>query len=88
MAEWWTIHQNDNRLPIMDEDEKSHIQYLTGNIPLLLRPLLQYSGKEFKDIESMFLNSNELKNIVVGIHTFANRKRAELNGKDGRLWIT
>ena len=76
MKKWWTL---PNDLPVLNDVEKRRIEYITGGIPLLLRPLigLGREGKHFKAVEPTFLNSPELQAVAKNVHTFMDSKYAK-----------
>ena len=65
MKKWWTL-QND--LPMLEEGDKRRIEYITGGIPLLLRPLIGLGPDKFN--ESTFLNFLELQAVTENVATF------------------
>jgi hypothetical protein len=67
MKHWWSHYKE--RVPKFESCvERERVEYLTGRIPLLLRPLLKFNGKDFSDVEDSFLEQPEImaieKNIV------------------------
>ena len=73
MKEWWRHHQG--KVPnFEDEDDRMMVQDLTGCIPLLLRPLLQWSNQDFRDIEQNFRNHQDISAVQQNIQGFADSK--------------
>lgn len=77
MKEWWNIYKN--ALPTLTDDHKKNVEDITGCIPLLLRALLRYPGKDFKSVESDFLSEVELQNVIDQMQTYATMKKQKLN---------
>lgn len=75
MNQWW-IHHN-KQVPIFEAGEKSRVEDLTGRIPLLLRPLLQFAGKPFNEIEQGFWRHDDLAAVRENIMKFSAEKRAK-----------
>ena len=75
MNQWWIHHEK--KVPIFEADDKAEVEDLTGRIPLLLRPLLQFSGKPFHEIEQGFLTHKHLVAVRENIVQFAAEKRAK-----------
>jgi hypothetical protein len=73
MDNWWP-HMFPKAVPFQPDD-KARIEYLTGCIPLLLRPLLQLFPKDkFKHVdqfEELMLTSRELLDVGGNIRSFA-----------------
>jgi len=70
MKHWW-IHHKEN-LPILKGNDKAELEDLTGRIPLLLRPLLEFAKKPFRDIQQSFLMHQDLVIVGKNIRKFAN----------------
>ena len=67
MSAWWENHHAS--LPELDSDTRRSIEYITGGIPLLLWPLLQFkSGEEYDPAK--FLASKELVSVQRNIKSF------------------
>lgn len=77
MQQWWRLYQE--ALPTLADDDRKEVEDITGCIPLLLRALLRYSGKDFKDVKSKFLEEPELKNVTKQVKEFAVEKKEALN---------
>src|SRR5262245_55585279 len=73
MALWW-VHQADRVPNFHDAAEMERVEDLTGSMPLLLRPLLEYAGKDFHEIESDFCCHKDLAVVHSNIQAFANEK--------------
>ena len=73
MNQWW-IHHKKN-VPIFKDDDKARVEDLTGRIPLLLRPLLQFSGKPFHEIEQGFWRHDDLVAVRKNTLQFAAEKK-------------
>ena len=76
----WYMH-NKERLPIMDDDEKAFIEDLTGCVPLLLNPLLEFGGKLFHDVEKAFLAHPDLVSVSAEILKRSRNVRMDLNSE-------
>jgi hypothetical protein len=63
--EHWYSH-NANRLPQLSADQRKTFEYLTGNIPLLLRCLLDKMEFDQLDIP----RSDELKMVATDLSNF------------------
>ena len=72
MAQWWIHHDKD--VPIFRDKEKARVEDLTGCIPLLLRPLLQFSGKQFHEIEQEFWMHHDFATVGKNVLEFAAEK--------------
>jgi len=73
---WWWAHHEGN-LPTLDEFGTVKIEDLTGRIPLLLRPLLQFSQQDFDEVENDFLTSPEIDTVRTNIIKFAEDRRSQ-----------
>jgi hypothetical protein len=62
MKQWW--HHHRDQVPIFEDNDKARVEDLTGCIPLLLCPLLQWGGRPFRNVEEKFWAYRDL--IVVG----------------------
>jgi hypothetical protein len=51
MKQWWIHHKG--KVPIFGGDDKARVEDLTGRIPLLLCPLVDFAGKPFHEIEQV-----------------------------------
>jgi hypothetical protein len=69
MKQWWIHHKE--RVPIFGGDDKARVEDLTGRIPLLLRPLLDFAGKLFHGIEQEFWTHHDLATIRKNVREFA-----------------
>ncbi|KAL1916623.1 uncharacterized protein VTP21DRAFT_5327 [Calcarisporiella thermophila] len=86
MQEWWKLYSDC--LPNINQTEKEFIEDITGRTPLFLRALLRLeSNRDFKDIKSNFLNSQELLNIPSQVVAFAEQKKIESNQQEWRRYI-
>ena len=67
MSAWWSNYAAS--LPNLDPNAQEFIEYITGRIPLLLRPLFKYGvGKEFD--RAKFLCSEKLMIVQDDIYRF------------------
>jgi hypothetical protein len=73
MKQWWCHHRG--KVPIFEDDDKARVEDLTGRIPLLLRPLLNFAKKPFHDIEREFWEHRDLATVGVNVRVFADDKR-------------
>ena len=82
MKHWWIHHKE--KLPIFgsDDSDKARVQDLTGCIPLLLRPLLDFTGKPFHNIEKEFWMHDDLVIVGENIVKFA----AEISENEPHLY--
>jgi hypothetical protein len=72
MKQWWVHHEG--KLPIFEgEFNKDRVEDLTGCIPLLLQPLLEWKGQFFCDIEQQFWHHQELALVKTNIFDFDQR---------------
>ncbi|PVF92164.1 hypothetical protein CPB86DRAFT_228283 [Serendipita vermifera] len=82
MTQWFN-HYAD-RLPILNPQERDMICHVTGNLPLLLRPLFKFQGKPFD--QARFLENEELvevkKNVTHFFKEKVNMLRNELEKHD------
>ena len=69
MKQWWCHHRG--KVPIFEHDDKARVEDLTGRIPLLLRPLLNFAKKPFHDIEREFGEHRDLATVGVNVRVFA-----------------
>lgn len=69
MEQWWIHHQG--KVPIFEDGDKAKVEDLTGRIPLLLRPLLDFAEKPFHDIEQKFWMHRDLAAVGVNVTLFA-----------------
>jgi hypothetical protein len=86
MQQWWLHYQNQGSLPKLTDDEKKDVEDLTGCIPLLLRAILGYSGKNFKDVESEFLSNKELSDATEQLKSFEESMSLKLRRNDSLSW--
>jgi len=70
MKQWW-IHHKEN-IPILEGNEKAELEDLTGCIPLLLCPLLEFAKEPFRNIQQSFLMHQDLVIVGKNIRRFAN----------------
>jgi hypothetical protein len=75
MEQWW-IHY-DKKVPIFEANDKLKVEDLTGRIPLLLRPLLQFVAMPFHEIERKFWMHHDLAAVEENVLQFAAEKRAK-----------
>jgi hypothetical protein len=75
MKQWWIHHRG--KVPIFEDDEKARVEDLTGRIPLLLRPLLDFAEKPFHDIEQKFWMHRDLAAIEVNVRVFSDANRED-----------
>jgi hypothetical protein len=75
MKQWWHHHQD--KVPLFSGDDKARVEDLTGRIPLLLRPLLQWGGQPFRDIEKSFWAHRDLVVVGENVQNFASTKKKE-----------
>lgn len=69
MKQWWAHHKG--KLPIFEqESDKGRVEDLTGRIPLLLRPLLEWKGQDFSNIQREFWDHRELDMVKTNILNF------------------
>jgi hypothetical protein len=70
MEQWWVHHRD--RLPIFKfQDDKVRVEDLTGCIPLLLRPLLEWKDQDFCKVEQNFWLHKDLTVVKQHISEFA-----------------
>jgi len=62
-------------VPIFEDDDKARVEDLTGRIPLLLRPLLQWHGGPFRNIEEEFWAHRDLVVVGENVRDFAAMKQ-------------
>jgi hypothetical protein len=68
--QWWIHHQGE--LPIFEyKSDKDRVEDLTGCIPLLLRPLLEWKDQDFCEIEQKFWHHKDLIVVKQNIYEFA-----------------
>ena len=76
MEQWWIHHQGE--LPIFEyKSDKDRVEDLTGCIPLLLRPLLEWKDQDFCKIEQKFWHHKDLIVVKQNIYEFAESKKSE-----------
>lgn len=62
-------------MPIFKADDKARVEDLTGGIPLLLRPLLDFAEKPFHEIEQEFWVHPDLVIVGKNVSEFASEKK-------------
>ena len=72
MTQWWIHHKE--QLPILEGNDRAVLEDLTGCIPLLLRPLLEYAKKLFCDIKEDYLKHQDLVAVGANVREFAAEK--------------
>jgi hypothetical protein len=77
--------QTRTELPIIDEESRSQIEYMTGRIPLFLSPLFNFSGQKFKDIATSYWELDTLKRPQEEIIDFSDEYQA--NNKDSYPYV-
>jgi len=83
MEYWWDHHKD--KLPIFEhKSDKDRVEDLTGCIPLLLRPLLEWKGEDFCKIEQQFWLHKDLIVVKENIYDFA-VKMKEIKGTQSYL---
>jgi len=70
---WWWFHHKA-KAPIVKDDDKARVEDLTGRIPLLVRPLLEWASKPFHDIEEKFWAHPDLAVVGENIQAFSAAK--------------
>ena len=65
---WFTNHAND--LPTGALENRQFIEDVTGRLPLLLRPLLDFKAREEAFDTSTFLGSTQMELVVEDITPF------------------
>ena len=82
MKHWWIYHKE--KLPIFGSNDldKAKVQDLTGCISLLLCPLLDFTGKQFHNIEQEFWMHDDLVIVGENIVKFA----AKINENEPHLY--
>jgi hypothetical protein len=73
MTHWWDHHKAN--LPTFECGEKARVEDMTGRIPLLLRPLLKFKGKSFRDVESQFWSHPDLEFVGQAVQDYASGVR-------------
>lgn len=73
MKQWW-IHR-EKKVPTFKADDKARVEDLTGGIPLLLRPLLDFAEKPFHEIEQKFWKNIALAAVGKHVRKFASEKQ-------------
>lgn len=85
MRHWWYHHEG--KVPMIEDDDKARVEDLTGRIPLLLCPLLEFTGKQFCDIEHEFLEHRDLAVIEKNIRESAAVKIKTETGSNYEKWV-
>jgi hypothetical protein len=74
MEQWWVHHQG--KLPNFKyKSNKDRVEDLTGCIPLLLRPLLEWKDQDFCEIEQNFWLHQDLVVVTQNIYEFADNMK-------------
>ena len=74
MKQWW--HHYQDKLPKFENDEERvEVEELTGCIPLLLRPLLQFCQQKYRAVERDFWACPEIEAVRRNIEQFSESKR-------------
>ena len=74
MEQWW--HHHEDKLPMFENDEERvEVEDLTGRIPLLLRPLLQFCQQRYCAVEGDFWACPEIDAVRRNIEKFSESKR-------------
>lgn len=73
MKQWWIHHEK--KVPIFKADDKARVEDLTGRIPLLLCPLLDFAEKPFHEIEREFWTHPDLVIVGKNVSEFAAEKK-------------
>ena len=68
------------KVPILGDRDKARVEDLTGRIPLLLRALLDFAKRPFKDIEEEIWQHKDLAAVGRHVRQFASAKL-----KDGAM---
>jgi hypothetical protein len=77
MAHWWS-HYRERVPKFRNCSVREWLEYLTGRIPLLLRPLLAFNGKDFDDAKDSFWQAPQIMDVEKHIQKFASTlKRTE-----------
>jgi hypothetical protein len=69
MKQWWIHHKG--KVPIFGGNNKARVEDLTGCIPLLLRPLLDFTKKLCHNIEQKYWTHRDLATVGENIREFA-----------------
>lgn len=80
MQQWWKHYQGV--LPTLTDGDRKEVEDITGCIPLLLRALLRYPGRDFKSVESNFLSEVELQNVIDQVQNFTDEKKFVMNSME------
>jgi hypothetical protein len=68
MQQWWKHHEST--LPIFEGRDKHLIEDITGRIPLLLQPLLGFSGSALGIVQD-FLKHKDIVGVTKNVQEFA-----------------
>jgi hypothetical protein len=72
----WFIH-HAAKLPPLSDQERRLVEYLTGSIPLLLRPLFDHEQFD----ETRFVGHEDLSRVKADVIDFFFDKQSELSGQ-------
>src|SRR4051794_35893685 len=84
MKEWWRHHRS--KIPNFENDaDWTRIEDLTGCIPLLLRPLLKWHGKNFCEVKKNICMDNDILAVGRNIRNFAYQMKSKGDPEYERL---
>ena len=75
MRGWWK--QFRDQLPLLNEEQKEHIEEITGCIPLHLRGLLGSQDMSFEKALHKLMGSTEVHNVERQLNNFHSGKKIE-----------
>jgi hypothetical protein len=75
-TEQWFKHHSSH-LPVLTDEERQLVEYLTGRIPLLLCSLFEFKGKEFNQHE--FMDCEDLCDVQLDVTYSFEKKRSSQN---------
>jgi hypothetical protein len=78
MSAWWLRYEE--KLPRLSSTQRVRIEYLTGSVPLLLRPLLRYSREiVFETLEAELIQCDEWHTVSRNVAAYAENKHRSLS---------